>query len=1049
MPLDKQEAIRLFTRRNSRIFRLDPFPGRAFKKLKRNFFLDYAKTSVPKDSEIAGEIIEGMITSAQIKTERDLQSIFKLPFFRQKIRNKTYYFERLRLRTQRAEPLLDLSRLEEAEYAEKVKDELKRKAREEIIQEKEEKIEELEERIKAKTEEYLSIPSILDTQEYPVPEVSKDEEPSDQDTVYTPWWNKLGLKDDPFYALEGLSKISREMYDQIVHKTAIFNKYEQMIEKSPKELFKNTVVYGQFGSGKTTFFDYINPQMYDRKIYPIYIQLGGEFEVRELIFEFRRKMNTHLSRLHTVITGTSMPSLEVLDDREAVVGLLKKLAEYGAKGFVVFIDDLHKGDLKKAIGFMSYLQVLTSQLVRETPDLNIGFFVAGSLEWEKRMVHDLRFEGSVAREERIPPLKIEVALDALNRRLKAFAKNPDNPRQIDRAFTEKIYKKLQYAGQDITFRRVMREVINEFEAGHFEALSIDPIRIPVSTLQKIKAALEKNRIIRSKFFKLIYGSKHLKASQKRRCLELLIRVYLQNGLLESEIRETEAPFLQQLARVGLIVKVESEDKLAWKISQEIWYCNKQIIQRYGLSLEDYLLKIYYAEPPRLRRKVKLLGPEVEYLDNLLSSMRRCLTRNFLSDARELHVMIVESGDNYLNIEEKSADIIRRCIESLAKLTKAYKTYEKLPVKVRVSDIEVLDFWKDFWWSPEAIHQFIRACTEIDDNRRAAPHIVSLYREAFPQIFNFFRDEYEKSRQFHIPLSHLKNNEIELLHDCRGLWRENQYKKLAGKLTRYIERKLRTFLFNVFTVLYGDFDERIKWVDKDSRKYILKNIESERSKGFSISPNEFQQLNRAQYRNLMTGVHGRPEGRRNWNSIFSAVFAHWSEKDLDSYLEKFAEINTKLSHLKDDSIGVSEQDYVYDFMQKSTRFIMNINQAYLKLLTRDCFEFRSPTNAYLSLTKFKDRQTLNPILLSKDDASRFEEVFMGKDKLKIPLDDQEYIEGIMGLSYRKTYAFLTLLLTQTSEQQKETKTKLETLKSRGCEIYVRLTKLSALSSRNAG
>lgn len=197
-PLDKREAIKLFTKRNSRIFRLDPFPGRVFKKLKRNFFLDYAKTSVPKDSEIAGEIIEGMITSAQIKTEKDLQNIFELPFFRQKIRNRTYYFEKLRLRTQRAEPLLDLSRLEEAEYAEKVKGELKKKAREEIIQEKEEKIEELEERIKAKTEEYLSIPSILDTQDYPVPEVSKKEEPSDQDTVYAPWWNKLGLKDDPF-----------------------------------------------------------------------------------------------------------------------------------------------------------------------------------------------------------------------------------------------------------------------------------------------------------------------------------------------------------------------------------------------------------------------------------------------------------------------------------------------------------------------------------------------------------------------------------------------------------------------------------------------------------------------------------------------------------------------------------------------------------------------------------------------------------------------------------------------------------------------------------
>ena len=1042
--MDKREAIRLFIKRNSRMFRLDPFPSKAFKKLKRDFFLDYAKTRVPKDSEIAGEIIEGMITSAQIKTDIDLQKILALPFFKEKIHNRAYYHERLYLRTQQKEPLLDVLRLEEAEYAEKIKEELKKKAREELIQEKEVKIQELEERIRRKKEEYLFLPSILDVRVYPVPEVLESEEISDQEIAYVPWWERLGLKDDPFHQLEGLSKISREMYDQIVYKTKIFNKYEQMIEKSPRELYKNTVFFGQFGSGKTTFFDYVNPKLYDHKIYPIYIQLGGEFEVRELIFEFNKQMNVHLSRLYKVIVGRSSPLLDTLDDKQAITELLRKLADYGAKGFVVFIDDLHKGDLDKALRFMSYLQVLTSQLLRQTINLNIGFFVAGSLEWERRMAHDDKFSGSVSREERMPPVKLEVALDALNRRLKAFAKNPDNPRQIERMFLGKIYKKLQYVGQDITFRRVMREVINEFEAGHFEPLSVDPIRIPVSTLDKIKKALETNRILRGKFYKLIYGSRHLKASQKRRCLELLVNVYLQNGLLESEIREADAPFLQQLARVGLIVKVEVKDRLIWRITQPLWYLNKQIVQHYNLSLEDYLLKIYYAELPKAKRKVKLLGPEVEYLDALLASMKQDLIRNLLSEARRLHVSIIETGDKYLNTEEDSADIIEKCAKSLARLTKAYQIYEKLPTNIEVSDLDVLAFWKDFWWSPEVILQFARACRSgQEDKRRAAPHIVSLYREAFPQIFGFFKDEYEKSRQFHIPLMDLKNDEIKLLHECRDLWRENQYKELAGKLTRHIERKLRGFLFNIYAVLYGDFNHRIKWLDRDSKKYILANIRKERSKGFSVSRNEFQQLNRAQYRNLMTGVNGSPVGRRNWNHIFSTVFAQWSEKDLDSYLDMFAEINIKVSHLKDDSIGPSEQDYVYNFMQKSMRFMMNINQAYLKLLSGDCFRF-GPPNAYLSLSEFKDFETLTPVMLDKEDAELMHEAFLGKDKLKIPLDDQEYVEGFMGLSYRKIYALLALLLNQTEQQLRKTKSKLEILKSKGCDIYLRLAKLDELS-----
>jgi hypothetical protein len=1026
---------------------MDPFPGEVFKKLKRGFFLDYAKTNVPKDSEIAGEIIEGLITSAQIRTNVDLQSILGLPFFKERIQNKAYYHDRLRLKSQQAEPLLDVKRLEETEYAEKVKEDLKKEAMEEIIQEREGKIEELEEKIKSKKEEYRSLPSILDGEDYPIQEVPESEEIPDQESVYSSWWDRLGLSDDPFQQLEGLDRIHREMWDEIVHKTEIFNRYEQIIEKAPKDLFRKIVVYGQFGSGKTTFFDYINRKLYGYKIYPIYIQLGGEFEVRELIFEFRRRMTMELSRLHTVIVGQGPQSFEALDDEQAIVRLLTTLSNHGAKGFVIFIDDLHKGDLEKAIKFMSHLQVLTSQISRasEQASLNLGFFVAGSPEWEKRMAHDDKFMGSVSHEERMPPLKPDVALDALNRRFKAFAKNPDNPRQFPRTFVEKIYKKLQYAGQDITFRRVMREVINEFEAGHFDALSIDPIKIPVTTLDMIKSALEKNLVLRGKFFKLIYGSKHLRSSQKRRCLELLVNVYLQNGLDESAIREADAPFLQQLHRVGLIVKVGIEDRLVWRITQDLWYINKQMIERHNLSLEDYLLKIYYADLPEAKRKVKRLGPEVEYLDALLSSMKQDLVRGLLEQARELHLMIIESGDKYLNTEEDPTFIINKCAESLARLTKAYQVYERLPVATEVSDLDTLTFWKDFWWSPEIIHQFVRSCTtDLEDKRRVALHIVSLYREAFPQIFGFFREQYEESRQFHIALVNLKNDEIKLLHECRDKWRENKYEELADKLAKYIERKLRTFLFNVFTVLYGDFERRIKWLDVNSRKYVLKNIKEEQSKGFSVSRNEFQQLNRAQYKNLMTGEHGSPEGRRNWNCIFSSVFRHWSEKDLDAYLNTFADINVKVSHMKGNSLGTLEQDYIYDFMQKSMRFMMDINQAYSRLLTGDCFKYHPPTNACLSLNKFNDSQTLTPIGFSKDDALQIKDWFLGKDKLKIPLDDQEYVEGITGLNYRKAYALLALLLTQTEEQQKKTKMKLEILNSKGCEIYVRLTKLDELS-----
>ena len=150
----------------------------------------------------------------------------------------------------------------------------------------------------------LCIPSILDKEDYEIPDIQEKEEvTAESETSYMPWWEKLGLLEDPFHLLEGLDQIDRKLYDQIVCKTEIFRKYISIIENNPSNLFRNIVVFGDFGSGKTTFFDYIEPILYDCRFYPIYIQLGGEFEVRELVFEFRRQLASELRRLHLVFAG--------------------------------------------------------------------------------------------------------------------------------------------------------------------------------------------------------------------------------------------------------------------------------------------------------------------------------------------------------------------------------------------------------------------------------------------------------------------------------------------------------------------------------------------------------------------------------------------------------------------------------------------------------------------------------------------------------------------------------------------------------------------------
>lgn len=834
-------------------------------------------------------------------------------------------------------------------------------------------------------------------------------------------------------------------------KTEIFRKYISIIQNNPSNLFRNIVVFGDWGSGKTTFFGYIEPILYDCRLYPIYIQLGGEFEVRELVFEFRRQLANELNRLYLVLAGRGLNATETLEDEGAITRILTKLADPSidrhAKGFVIFIDDLHKGTLEKAMRFMSHLQVLGSKIRRESR-LSIGFFVAGSLDWERKMANDSLFSGSVHTQERVPPLSADIALEAINKRLRVFSKNPENPRQLDIAFINKIYKglqySLQYSTQEITFRLIMREVINEFEAGHFDALSANPVKIPIKVLDEINLLLEKNLLLKRQLNKLLYGAKSLKTSQKRHCLELLVSVYVQNGFRESEIREKEAPFLQQLARTGLIRKVD-QGQLIWTISRELWNVNNSIIKQYNLSLEDYLLRIYFADKQAERRKWKQKSEELQHLESMVARMKPDVIREHLENAKALHEEILESGYKYLDNEEEALALIKKCVMSLGRLTLAYQTYERLRLPISGGDVKTLLFWKNFWWSPEVIQQFVRAASSESENKRhVVAHVISIYREAFPLILGFLKEEYDKSTVLHIPINGLKNDEISLFHECRDLWTENKYDEIAVKLTRAIERKLRAFLFNIFTLLYGEFEQRMKFLDKETRGYIFKNIEQETAKGFSFSANEFQQLNRGQYRNIMTGVHGIPEGRRNWNCVFSSVFK-WTEKDLDSFLDMFAEFNIKVSHIKEDTMGPEEQDYVYSFVQKSLRFVIDVNNAYLKLLSPVAFKFSTPTNSRFSLNNFKDSETLKPIELSKADVERFIETFEAKNQLKIPLDDQDYMQGVLSLNYRKIFALLALLKNGTEDQRKATKISLDVIETKGCELVVRVEKITGYFS----
>ena len=250
-----------------------------------------------------------------------------------------------------------------------------------------------------------------------------------------------------------------------------------------------------------------------------------------------------------------------------------------------------------------------------------------------------------------------------------------------------------------------------------------------------------------------------------------------------------------------------------------------------------------------------------------------------------------------------------------------------------------------------------------DDKQKIPLTLALYREVFPQTVAFFKNECEQSQIFYIPLSHLRNDEIKSLHECRQLFIKKQHEEMADILYRMIDRKLKVFLYNIFSILYGDFEHRLKALDSLSRANILNKTQDFGSNS-SLSKNEFQRISTYNYCNLMTGLEGTTEGRRNWRAVFSVVFVTWQEEYLYDFLNVLISIGNR--HSQKCLIDVDDVTDISEFMKQCITFIRSTNRMYAKIINEDYF-MQKDNQITFNLTPYYGDYYVQPIQVSDEDS----------------------------------------------------------------------------------
>lgn len=1001
----RKELIRAFVKEQLKALTAEKsVPKELLKKSKVRFFVELHRNEVgvPKDREIAYEAVDYLLHIGYIKNPAGLSDLLSLPFFNSQVSDSSIFIEKLSVDSSRG--VIDFKRLREAEYEKDLKDEIRRQI---ILNE----TEEIEEAKKAKIAEYESLPSVLDGESFEEPPEAV--EPTGEEK-YLPWWKRLKLKEDPFPIQEGLQKIPEDLVDRVVTKTDVFGKYAYRIQNDPRGLFKDTLFFGQFGSGKTTLFNYLGKPLINQGVYPLMIQLLPEKDLYGFLTRFKREFRDELQRLYEKLSSSRLlPEGSDLDEN-IIAAIRRTITDYSPKGFVVFVDDLHKltdpEEFATVLKFLSSLQIFKASLSRSIPGLEIAFYVSALPEWSQVISNDEKYRGSFPMRENMPPITVDVAHEMLNRRLEAYSAGPESMPVgggISVAYVEKIYRGLEYAHSDITFRSFIYSVITEFEKGNFSILQADPVHIPDQVLADIRSRLDGDVDLKSRMHNLVFGGGIQKEEARARCLEVLVECYLKNGFMESASYFKENPFyFQRLARARLIEKVRVGSSFKWMACVPLLQQNKRIETDCKLSLPDYLLKAFKSTSSPKPKK-PAFHQELADIESMLSKVA-LERRPHLERARDTHRTLLEVIDRY-DAAVAPSEILNMCMNSLCDVTNTIMY--QLGASTECNSARGLqEAWSGSWCqAADDVIEFTKSARDVHSSKDYIWYVCKRYREAFYSLLSQLSEELDMGTQVPIPVTDLSSSEIKEFHDIRHLWAKREYYTLVEKLSKQNEKKLRAFLINIFRLRYGeDSRSRIAHLDKESANYIRQNVEKYVSKNLPVGDNEFEQLNRGNYKSFMIGTYNKHEGARNWSNFFSTIFAPWTETELRDFLSVFADFNIETSHLKEGSVSAGQQSRIYSYMVHSIDFVRAMNRSYWRIVSEGVSVMdthASPRYAHL-FDYFSDTEEKQPVFVTQEEAERISGYMRPDIPIVIDLSDHDFIQTYYKLPYRQCMAFLS-------------------------------------------
>jgi len=1010
-----ESVIIQFIQDNLKLLQQTPFPEDLYKRKKQDFFLKHKRiVGKPKDQEIARKTTFHMIKRNMLKDESSLESFLDLPFFKKNIFDSEPFYAELKLKSLDSETIIDPSKLDSEEYVSKIKGEIKDQVLSENQSVLSKKNEELEKEIMEKKNELAKIPSRLDDEIISEPEIMEEKENHEE------WWQTLNLKEDPIPTQNGFQKINESYFKDIVVHTDIFDRYVNYANNIPSAIFKNTVFYGGFGSGKTAFFDYLKRILSRNKILLAYVAVWPNPDTEKIILDFKVALIDSLEyECRNFGVDVSRDFTDTPD--QYIRKLFQLLHEHkGFSGFVIVVDDLHKNEiaLKAVIHFISSLQIFTDSLVRHS-EFDACVYIAGKPTWKKDIDFEPSLSGSIARYEIMPEVTEKDAHLMLNKRLVAFSINQERTDIVNKSFVSEIYNELKKNNAEITFRTFLQKALEQFRMKNFDkVVSINPKAINTEIIEKIRLVIQNSSKLKSQFESLQSLIQNNNEENQQNCFGILGAIYLQKKVYEnSTIFDRNKWAFNHLRNSGLIMNYQDESNSTyWSITREIRLVNEEILRKYNVSMEEFLIRVFFTDAVKKNRKIHY--PEINELKQIEKNVsnidHKKIIENTIQECKKFYDI-----DENLILDISPNDLVNKCVDVLSAITRAFMYINGIS-KIDMDNSKSLLFWKGFWKKPSVIIEFIDNAVEGSPSKdaTAANFIFGLCKDAIPELISFMSEQAEKNRVFALSYNNLSNDDCECIDLCRTHWINGKYYEMCEDITVYLEKKIRTNVLNIFRLFYGTTEFRYKRYAPEVTKAMKTKTASAQKLGLSKTFNELEFLDRKEYKFLMTkhtSEDPSPTGGANWNEVFKKIFTPWSEDNLYEFLKKFGNYNVTVSHNKTESLGKLNQPELNSYFLSCIEFIQKLNSSYGKILNDGVLTVNSKN--YFTFKKEKlDVDNIQNVAPVPSRTKQVISILKRSIEVEISLDNPSYLEALYNVDYREFVLILYWLIHATPEEQ---------------------------------